>query len=392
MAQLEIGDAPAGSIDNVFENLPVGADVVAVRDLFGVGPDHQVAPVGRRDQNTLSLFGGGLKDHMVHHLAVAPPQNEVLALPGVNSKALVADHRGDPVGIYPGGIHHEAGLQLPVGSRAAGGRAHRKHPVRLLYVHNLALQPQFQTVGNRVLRQGNTHLVGRSNRGFRAVERRYRLRPHIWFELLQLGPLHDLQTLDSVQLAVLLQPLEGAALLLRKGQHQRSAALQPEVELLVQPVVHPVSADAQLALQRPVLGGISAVDNRTVGLGGAVPDIHRLLAEHNIQLVARELPGNRAADHSASYNAYIVHTTHSIHSRPPTQTRTLTDRPYLSLLFILFYHESCFRVVRDGWGGVIRPAARGALGASALTILKRHLKEAARRPRSRRRVSSRSSG
>ena len=145
--------------DNLGKRFGIGADIGFVVDFLGIGADHQIAVESGGNQNSFALSGGDLKDHRLDQMILVFVQDYILAAPRRNLILIDADHGSDPVAEDSGAVDHElcpqaapTGFQMKISGKRLDGQ-------------HFLLQSQVNTVGERVFRQRDGKLIGRSDTG-----------------------------------------------------------------------------------------------------------------------------------------------------------------------------------------------------------------------------------
>ena len=139
---------------------------------------------------------------------------------------MLADHVVQDVAVYPGCIHHRAGLKnsfpggdlvqtVPAGDSRYGGIHEKLHAIL-----------------SGVLRQGDGHGKGADNGAGGGVQGRHRLRRQGALQGVQLVPANNAQALHAVLFAALPQLLQPRQVFFVKAQHQGAVTLIGKVQLL----------------------------------------------------------------------------------------------------------------------------------------------------------------
>ena len=92
------------------KGLDVGADIGFIIDILGIRTDHQIAVIGRRDEDSFAQRRRRLKNHRADQMALLLVQQDILAAPGCDPIVVQAGQGGDPVAVDAGAVHDEAGI------------------------------------------------------------------------------------------------------------------------------------------------------------------------------------------------------------------------------------------------------------------------------------------
>ena len=268
-----------------------------------------------RHQHALAEFARQLKDRPLHQMPVLLVQQAVFAAAGYDRELMLTDHVVQGIAVYPGGVHHRAGLKnfIPGGDLIqvvpADDACHR------------AVQEEFHPVLGGVLCQGDGHAEGTDNGAGGGVQSRHRLRGQSALQGVQLVSANNAQTLHAVFLAPLPQLLQPGQVLLVKAQHQGAVTPVGKVQLPAEALHHAAARHIEVGFFRSRHGVEAGVYDGGVGLAGACAHILVLFAQGQAQVVAAQLPGCGAAHGTAADdNGVIDHDLPLLYIKKATQT------------------------------------------------------------------------
>ena len=224
-----------------------------------------------------------------------------LALARDDLNPVGTDHVVDGIGIDASRVHDRTAQDV------TGGGVEAEAAIRAVDARHLGVKAEGDAVCNRALRHATYEAEGVGDARRRRVEGAHGLIGDVWLHLLELVALDDTQALNAVPDASVEQRLEGRSAILARTHDEGAAAVVRDPQLVAEREHEPVALDVEPCHERASLGVIARVDERGIGLRGALADVVRTFQHQDVSVASRELPGNRAARYARADNDDVVH-------------------------------------------------------------------------------------